>query len=84
MIILCQDKKTIVNFNQAYCITTDVTNNRRIIAYFADRVVSIGLYPTTGRAEEVIKEIVGKYRSFNVDNNESVTLRPKVFEMPEN
>ena len=48
-----------------------------------DRVGTIiARYETAERAQEVLQEIVSKYRQYNLDNNKAVTILPKVYEMP--
>lgn len=48
-----------------------------------DRVgTTIARYETAERAQEVLQEIVSKYRQYNLDNNKAVTILPKVYEMP--
>lgn len=80
MIIVSQDKKAIVNYDKVQEI------------YISDKYISInfelnnneviGQYKTEARAKEVLQEIINKYRQWNKDANNAVTIIPKVYEMP--
>ena len=82
MIIVSQDKETIVNFDNIteiaqedgeIGITNDILN---------DDFQIIAKYKTEERAKEVLQEILNKYRQYNLDNNKAVTAIPKVYEIP--
>lgn len=82
MILVSQDKETIINFDNIteiaqedgeIGITNDILN---------DDFQVIAIYKTEERAKEVLKEIVNKYRQWNVDNNKAVSIIPKVYEFP--
>lgn len=88
MIIVSQDKKGIINFNNIMSI--DIIDAEKdgwlISAAFLigidDIYRELGYYKTEKRAQEVLQEIVSKYRQYNLDNNKAVTILPKVYEMP--
>ncbi len=85
MIIVSQDKKDIINFNNIKAIS--VKENKIIaIGQFIiaeeDGAYILAEYETEKRAKEVLQEIVSKYRQYNLDNNKAVTMLPKVYEMP--
>ena len=99
MIIVSQDKKTIVNFNNILKI--DCVNDEIIVFYKSDEVPgvegteSIGFYGTEERAKGVLSEIVQKYSSYlqlnggpailqgQMDIQPNIFNIPKVYEMPE-
>ena len=65
MIIVSQDKETIVNFNNISIITQvdgriGVTNNAT-----NSTVSEIGVYKTEERAKKVLQEIITSYADFN-------------------
>lgn len=88
MIIVSQDKKRIINFNNIMSI--DIIDAEKdgwlISAAFLigidDIYRELGYYKTEKRAQEVLQEIVSKYRQYNLDNNKAITILPKVYEMP--
>ncbi len=88
MIIVSQDKKGIINFNNIMSI--DIIDAEKdgwlISAAFLigidDIYRELGYYKTEKRAQEVLQEIVSKYRQYNLDNNKAITILPKVYEMP--
>ena len=86
MIIVSQDKTSITNFDNIN--TLRATKAGGIMSfdnsYRAPEDCSdiLGRYKTEERAKEVLQEIVNKYRQYNLDNDKSVTLLPKVYEMP--
>lgn len=87
MIIVSQDKrKTTENLDlEIFGYTIKCDGNSRTIAGFQildGNSKVLGEYKTEERAKEVLQEIVNKYRQFNVDNNQAITLIPKVYEMP--
>lgn len=100
MIIVSQDKETIVNFDnliQIY-ITQDEEKTAFFIRYeMVDSLYDdLGKYKTEERAKEVLQEIVKKYSAYlsitggpalsqgEMDIQPNVFNIPKVYEMPEN
>ena len=82
MLIVSQDKSVVVNMDR---ITEIVADNKEIIItddVYMDYGETIGTYESEERAKKVLQEIIGKYRHFNTDGNNSVTIIPKVYEMP--
>lgn len=84
MVIVSQDKMEIVNFDniENIWICSD-EEGRFTIEATADTNTSLGYYATEERAKEVLQQIVGKYKQYNLDDNKSVTILPKVYTMPE-
>lgn len=88
MIIVSQDKKGIINFNNIMSINIiDAEKDGWLISAafligIDDIYRELGYYKTEKRAQEVLQEIVSKYRQYNLDNNKAVTILPKVYEMP--
>lgn len=83
MLIVSQDKNVVVNLDR---ITEIVVEDNDVIItddIYMDYGETIGRYETEERAKKVLQEIVSKYRHFNTDGNNSVTLIPKVYEMPQ-
>ena len=83
MLIVSQDKKTIINLDRI----TEIGTNGKDIA-ISDAVGMeygevIGMYETEERARKVLQEIIGAYRLFSIDSNNSATVRPKVYELPQ-
>lgn len=96
MIIVSQDKKTIVNFDKVKSIwiddnVLDKTNTEFEICADGE---TLGFYTTEKRAKEVLEEIAGKYSSYLQLNGGPAILKgtldiapaifniPKVYEMP--
>ena len=82
MIIVSQDKETIVNFDNIteiaqedgeIGITNDILN---------DNFQVIAEYETEERAKEVLQEIINKYGKFDIDDCNAITVFPKIYEMP--
>ena len=94
MIILSQDKKEIVNFENVFMLYIDTWSSEEFATEpdcwcikaekAQDNLICafLGEYKTEERAKEVLQEIVDKYRQWNLDNNKAVTLLPKAYEMP--
>lgn len=88
MIIVSQDKKGIINFNNIMSINIiDAEKDGWLISAafligIDDIYRELGYYKTEKRAQEVLQEIVSKYRQYNLDNNKAITILPKVYEMP--
>lgn len=87
MIIFSQNKDEIVNFDNIINIMITDCDGDFVISAVAlvgidDVYRELGYYKTEERAKEVLNEIVNKYRQWNKDNNNSVTVMPKVYEMP--
>ena len=93
MIIVSQDKCTIVNLDNIKTIELDRETDFKSIIIFREtnevetgvRGLLIGHYTTKERAKEVLQEIVSKYKVtlYNPKTNETVVNVPKVYEMPE-
>lgn len=96
MIILSQDKETIVNFDnliQIY-ITKDEEKTSNFIRYEAvdSLYEDLGKYSTEERAKEVLQEITDTFigisalenieKDLTFDENTQVRIRPKVYYMP--
>ena len=86
MIIVSQDKYNILNFDTTVNIgVEEITTLNDIVQISAQtngNTIILGKYETEERAKEILQEIVNKYRQYNLDNDKSVTLLPKVYEMP--
>lgn len=87
MIIFSQNKDEIVNFDNIINIMITDCDGDFVISAVAlvgvdDVYRELGYYKTEEKAKEVLQEIVNKYRQWNKDNNNSVTVIPKVYEMP--
>lgn len=95
MIIVSQDKKSIINFNNVLKI--DCINDEIIVFYKSEEVPgvdgteSIGFYETAERAKEVLQGIIRAYEKagnimFETSEDErllKLTHNSNVFEMPE-
>lgn len=91
MIIVSQDKCTIVNFNNIQNIRIEPygthIKGKKIYKIFAGNfegyATELGTYDTEERAKEVLQEIVSKYKTtlYNSKTNETVVNVPKVYEM---
>ena len=92
MIIVSQDKCTIVNFNNIQNIRIEPygthIKGKKIYKIFAGNfegyATELGTYDTEERAKEVLQEIVSKYKTtlYNSKTNETVVNVSKVYEMP--
>ena len=85
MIIVSQDKDKIVNFdNIAHIFISKDSEKHYLIEYGKMNGSSelLGIYVTEERAKEVLQEIINKYKQWNKDDNNAVTIMPKVYEMP--
>ncbi|MBR2246914.1 MAG: hypothetical protein IJ880_07825 [Bacilli bacterium] len=87
MIIFSQNKDEIVNFDNIINIMITDCDGDFVISAVAlvgvdDVYRELGYYKTEEKAKEVLQEIVNKYKQWNKDNNNSVTVIPKVYEMP--
>lgn len=93
MIIVSQDKKVILNFNNIVSLeigehiaNMDGEREATIEVFNASSNPSIlAYYETEERAKEVLQEIISKYKTtlYNSKTNETVVNIPKVYEMPE-
>lgn len=89
MIIVSQDKKLMINFNNFKVITTN--SNGQIGVWFncsedSDDNALLGKYATEERAKEVLQEIIKSYRHYRTaecDGYTNVLEETAVFEMPE-
>lgn len=86
MIIVSQSKRMILNLDNILGLGISSLEDKSIAIKMYesnDRVgTTIAKYETAERAQEVLQEIVSKYRQYNLDNNKAVTILPKVYEMP--
>ena len=82
MIIVDQEKEVIINFNNIEMIGINPDCKNEIFCTFNDGAKEMGTYKTEERAKEVLQEIVNKYKQWNKDANNAVTIMPKVYEMP--
>lgn len=85
MIIVSQDKETIVNFDNVLKIYIEIIErNIWITARQKDRDVILAEYKTKERAKEVLQEIVENYRKNIIHGSSSCFGSTKVvYEMPE-
>lgn len=83
MIIVSQDKETIINFENTTRISI-IPPVEKVYKYSIaiNGCLDLGYYKTKERAKEVLQEIIGKYKQWNKDANNAVTIIPKVYEMP--
>lgn len=85
MIIVSQDKKHIVNFNNIKEIR--LTGNYSIkVDIFEDYELTLGYYKTEERAKEVLQEITDLYKKCEYEKGQYYYKAygiPKVYEMPE-
>ena len=87
MLIVSQDQKKIVNFDNVIDIQITNCDDDYVISAIAlvgieDFYIDLGCYKTEKRAEEILREIISKYKQWNRDANNAVTIIPKVYEMP--
>ncbi len=86
MIIISQSRRMIINLESILGLGLSSLEDKSIAIKMYesnDRVgTTIARYETAERAQEVLQEIVSKYRQYNLDNNKAVTILPKVYEMP--
>jgi len=87
MIIFNQNRDEIVNFDNIINIMITDCDGDFVLTAIAlvgvdDVYKELGYYKTEERAKEILKDIVSKYRQFNFDKNQAVTILPKVYEMP--
>ncbi|MCI9015757.1 MAG: hypothetical protein HFJ53_01105 [Clostridia bacterium] len=86
MIIVSQSRRMIINLESILGLGLSSLEDKSIAIKMYesnDRVgTTIARYETAERAQEVLQEIVSKYRQYNLDNNKAVTILPKVYEMP--
>ncbi len=85
MIIVSQDKETIVNFNNI-SIITQVDGRIGVTSDATNFTVSaIGAYKTEERAKEVLQKLIQSYREYRtaeIDGYINVLEETAVFEMP--
>ena len=88
MIIVKQDKKGIVNFNNVTDIYIDKEDDgdRHFVFYIPvsniDGLDILGIYETEERAKEVLQEIMEKYKEENYAMIETMAKAQLVYEMP--
>lgn len=85
MIIINQDRTVILNYENIEAIGVAKATEDRfkiIAATVTNSEIEIAQYKTEERAKEVLQEIISKYRQWNQDANNAVTIIPKVYEMP--
>lgn len=91
MLILSQDKRTIVNLDNAKTIELDRETDFKAINIFRETNevetgvcgLYIGKYATEERAKEVLQEIIKTYKNENCDTGEAMYHEQLVYEMPE-
>ena len=92
MLILSQDKETILNFNNAvtlYVIRDSFSEEKGLENYNIDYSTNdeinyvLGTYATRERAKEILQEIIEKYKEENYAMIESIAKAQLVYEMPE-
>ena len=93
MIIVSQDKKEVINFENILSVKLfhDDEDNECLYEIYTtvnapgDNYILLGEYNTEERAMEVLKEIIDLYATFELENGEiayRVVNLPKVYEMP--
>lgn len=89
MIIVSQSKLLILNFNNLLGLGVKSSNDNKSIEIKAYEFgikdiegITLGRYKTLERVKEVLQEIISKYKQWNKDANNAVTIIPKVYEMP--
>ena len=86
MLILCQDKSRIFNFNTITDVNVEYINgDYELRTSFVGEKGSfnMGEYDTEERAKEVLQEIIEKYKEENYAMIESMAKAQLVYEMPE-
>ena len=93
MIIVSQDKKAIVNFDNVSSIDIyppfDDTDKFEINAERVNgELIELGIYETEERAKEVLQEIIDKFMEYGQIQNLAGDIKqvceiPKKYEMPE-
>lgn len=96
MIIVSQDKRTIINFENIKTIELDRETNFKSIIIFRETNQTeagvcglfIGHYETEERAKEVLKEIINKHLEYVTVKNgigevKQIYTIPKIYKMPE-
>lgn len=89
MLIVSQSKLLILNFNNLLGLGVKSSNDNKSIEIKAYEFgikdiegITLGRYKTLERVKEVLQEIISKYKQWNKDANNAVTIIPKVYEMP--
>lgn len=92
MLILSQDKETILNFNNAvtlYVIRDSFSEEKGLENYNIDYSTNdeinhvLGTYATRERAKEVLQEIIETYKESGITQIDNVQVENKVvYEMP--
>ena len=88
MIIVSQDKRKIVNFDNLFNIDYyKIDGNFEIDANTDKDSISLGYYKTEERAKEVLQEIMKRYLEIKCFYNSKYEVmqaieQPKVYEMP--
>ena len=63
MIIVSQDRNSIVNFDNVEIIGIDRNNKKQIACGFTEGSMSLGEYATEERAKEVLQEIIAVHQA---------------------
>ena len=82
MIIISQDKETIVNFDNTQMLGLEEYEKTQIVC---EGLFKIGEYKTEERAKEVLQNLIQSYREYRtaeVDGYTNVLEETAVFEMP--
>ena len=90
MLILSQDRRTIVNLDNIKTIELDIIADFKAITIFRETNevetgvcgLYIGKYETEERAKEVLQEIMEKYKEENYAMIETMAKAQLVYEMP--
>lgn len=82
MIIVSQNKDAIINFDNIANLVVIENNIVSICNVKETTGITIAEYKNEERAKEVLQEIISKYKQWNKDANNAVTIIPKVYEMP--
>lgn len=89
MLIIAQNKLSIVNLSHCDCITiskiSENNEKRSITVYSGDEETKIGIYPTEQRVIEVLDEICNAYISLNDKDRKGgfAYVKNGIYQMPE-
>ncbi len=81
MIIVSQEKRVIINFDNINLIGTDGEGKIKIRLGTGDNA-HLGAYETEKRAKEVLQEVIKCYKDTNYEYENCWCLRNLVYEMP--
>ena len=91
MLILSQDKATILNFNKVVCLSVNLEkDNKAFVNYQTENEYfrNLAIYDTKERAEEILQEIINKYEfSYRMRNSSATILGLEdysIYKMPQN